>query len=907
MALKIEELQVLVSANAEQFRGEFLKLNKQLDSLQKVAKSAGTGVERNLFPSLLKANLATSIITKSLGILNQSLGVLKTNLLSSIDTTQKFESALIGLETVAGRKLGMQAIPLATQAAKDLAADGLLPVQNAATGLKNLLASGFNLEEATNLMYVFKDSAAFGRQSALSFGDAVSSATEGIKNGNSILVDNAGITKNLSMILTEAGYSQQDLMRATTDAGVRQALYNGLLKEGALFQGDAARLAGTTAGQLARISATLINLKVAMGQFIKPIQSVVQGAVLSFLGGVLSSLNGSESTIMGFANRIAGYMLAVFRIIGTLLSRLPIIGKNFENLANLSIASTSKGVGNLTGGMNSLGDSIDKTTGNAKELKKELLGLASFDEMNVISAPESSSGGSGSGGGVNVPEISAGGGIGATAGLDATEINKFADQAMEEFAALKKRIDEFLAPLREITIAGKPLLDWFMDIAKWIGIFNIGLGVAKFILGPIIGAFGGLLGILGPVKAGLTTIAGVIGGISTPVLVVVGVIAALVAGFILLYNSSEQFRNSVNELVNGALTWIQENIAPIIDQIVIKVQEMIAVFQEKWPAIQAAVQPLIDSIGNFLVGAFKLLGEIIDWVWKTILKPLVDFILANIVPAFSLVIDIVTGVISVIAKVASFIIDLLMPILNALWDVVKFVFESIKSVVEFVWGKIIQPILKALWDFISGFIIPIFQLLLKVGQMVFEKIREVVEAAWNRIYGAIKPVIDWINEKIMPVINKVKDGIEQAFNGVKSTVENIWNGIGNIIKGAINWIIDKINGFIQGVNDLLQGLDNVSSTLGISVSFRVGKIPRLAKGGVIDGPTVAMLGEAGKEAVVPLENNTQWIDQLAEKIQGAGGGGVNIVVKLGEETIYSKFVDYINDRSKAENAMILNI
>lgn len=53
------------------------------------------------------------------------------------------------------------------------------------------------------MMNRFKDSAAFGRQSSLSLGEAVKSATEGIKNENSILVDNAGVTKNVSMMWEE--------------------------------------------------------------------------------------------------------------------------------------------------------------------------------------------------------------------------------------------------------------------------------------------------------------------------------------------------------------------------------------------------------------------------------------------------------------------------------------------------------------------------------------------------------------------------------------------------------------------------------------------------------------------------------------------------------------------------------
>ena len=44
------------------------------------------------------------------------------------------------------------------------------------------------------------------------------------------------------------------------------------------------------------------------------------------------------------------------------------------------------------------------------------------------------------------------------------------------------------------------------------------------------------------------------------------------------------------------------------------------------------------------------------------------------------------------------------------------------------------------------------------------------------------------------------------------------------------------------------------------------ELPRLAKGGVVQGPTIAQIGEDGAEAVVPLERNTGWIDRLAGKV-----------------------------------------
>ena len=58
---------------------------------------------------------------------------------------------------------------------------------------------------------------------------------------------------------------------------------------------------------------------------------------------------------------------------------------------------------------------------------------------------------------------------------------------------------------------------------------------------------------------------------------------------------------------------------------------------------------------------------------------------------------------------------------------------------------------------------------------------------------------------------------------------------------------------------------------GGKLGFNIPLIPKLAKGGIVDKATLAMVGEAGKEAVMPLERNTQWIDQLADKLNAKGG------------------------------------
>ena len=76
--------------------------------------------------------------------------------------------------------------------------------------------------------------------------------------------------------------------------------------------------------------------------------------------------------------------------------------------------------------------------------------------------------------------------------------------------------------------------------------------------------------------------------------------------------------------------------------------------------------------------------------------------------------------------------------------------------------------------------------------------------------------------------------------------EDTVNDAIDLINGAIN-IINKI----PGVN--IDDIDDV-------------EFPRLARGGIVNKPTIAQIGEQGKEAIVPLENNLQWIEKVADRI-----------------------------------------
>ena len=118
---------------------------------------------------------------------------------------------------------------------------------------------------------------------------------------------------------------------------------------------------------------------------------------------------------------------------------------------------------------------------------------------------------------------------------------------------------------------------------------------------------------------------------------------------------------------------------------------------------------------------------------------------------------------------------------------------------------------------------------------------------------------------------KLWDAIKKAAGGAAEWIGNTFESVMGTVKGIINGVIGLINGAIRGINKISVKIpDWVPEYGGKKFGFNLNEIPKLAAGGIIDRPTLAMVGEAGKEAVMPLENNTQWIDKLAEKLNAKG-------------------------------------
>ncbi len=206
--------------------------------------------------------------------------------------------------------------------------DGLVPASNAATSLKNLLSRGFGMNEAADIMNRFKDSAAFGRQSALSLGEAVKSATEGLKNENSVLVDNAGVTKNVSVMWKEYAESIGKGVDSLTAAEKRQAEYNGIMKETQHQVGDAAKYAQEFSGAQAKTAAETLKLKQAIGGALVPVLNTLLNIItpiISFVTELIKQNPVLSSSIIAMIATITGLATAALTLYSALKLLKPAI------------------------------------------------------------------------------------------------------------------------------------------------------------------------------------------------------------------------------------------------------------------------------------------------------------------------------------------------------------------------------------------------------------------------------------------------------------------------------------------------------------------------------------------------------------------------------------------------------
>lgn len=327
---------------------------------------------------------------------------------------------------------------------------------------------------------------------------------------------------------------------------------------------------------------------------------------------------------------------------------------------------------------------------------------------------------------------------------------------------------------------------------------------------------------------------------ANPIGIVVAAISALVAAFIYLWNTSDEFRQF----------WL-----------------------DLWEIIKAKTSEVVQAIGQF----FSELWTKITNKWKGIKQ------------WFSEKWDgIKNGAKNLKENVAKFFSDAYTSITNK--------FKSIGTWFSEKWNSIKESA-KNLKTNISNFFSDAYSNITNK----FKSIGSWFSDRWSNIKNAFSNVGSWFSEKFQSAYNgitgifgKLKGFFTGVWNDITSLFKNVGTKVGDAIsgtvKGAINQVLSGatsiINGFIRAINSAI-GVINAIPGVSISKLSEL-SVPALAKGGIVDAATLAQIGENGREAVLPLERNTGWMRGLAKELVAemnrgnsnsitgnlSGGGGV---------------------------------
>lgn len=409
----------------------------------------------------------------------------------------------------------------------------------------------------------------------------------------------------------------------------------------------------------------------------------------------------------------------------------------------------------------------------------------------------------------------------------------------------------------------------------------------------------------------------------------------------------------IQKIGQGFSDTIGKHISPFVQ----KILDMVASFQEMSQVINAYVGPVIGFIVEQLTRVLAPTLEYIGEVFRVLFNTVAD-ILGGIADFLKGVFDIITGILtSDMSKIfdgftetGDAIMNILSTLLTALLDltvaVLKVIWDTIVAIFQAIWDGIVAiftPIgewFSERWNDITTVLADVakwfgdmFQKAWNALTNVFSSIGTWFGERWNDVTTALSNVATWFGNIFKTAFEAVKNAfstIGSFFSGVWTTVKNIFvnagqmvgSAVGGAFKSAVNAVLGTIENVVNGFIGMINGVIGLINKIpGVSLgSVGYVSLPRLARGGIVDSPTVAMIGEAGKEVVMPLEN-TGFLQTMGRIVGGAVvnalGGGLpqsggfsgngDIVIQIGGHEFGRVAIQEINREQERAGQVLLNI
>lgn len=488
---------------------------------------------------------------------------------------------------------------------------------------------------------------------------------------------------------------------------------------------------------------------------------------------------------------------------------------------------------------------------------------------------------------------------------------------------MTKLTNDVLPVLQEKIIS---LIDWIKHAYYWYKENETVINAVAIAVGVFVVALG-TMSIINTVKTWIlgakTAILALNAAMSAnPIGLVISLITALVAAFIYLWNTNEDFRKfwiNLWEQIKSAFQQFIEWISPAIESIkefFISLGEKIS---EIWGSIMNSLEPLIEEIKDAFEEAWETIKIVWDYVepyfkgiWEdikaifSVVKKVLGTYFKNaweeIKLIWSVVVDYFKTIWEDIKAIFSVVKEVLEGFFKTAWEAIKAIWNSAVAFFELVWAGI-----KAVFAVVKAVLSGDFSGAWEVIKNVWDKAKNYFSTVWTGIKNVFSSVKTWFSNTFSgawEAVKKVFSNWGSFFGGLWDKITNTFSKIGtNIseaisksVKAGLNGVISMIEGTINSGIRLINGAIRLINKIpGVDIdTIDQLDLPRLAKGGVVNRATIAQIGEDGAEAIVPLEKNTEWIDVLATKINGgSGSAAMNRIIELLEEIREMKI--YLNN------------
>lgn len=356
---------------------------------------------------------------------------------------------------------------------------------------------------------------------------------------------------------------------------------------------------------------------------------------------------------------------------------------------------------------------------------------------------------------------------------------------------------------------------------------------------------------------------------------------AVIEGAVSLVNGLVEALPTILNALIDALPAFIDGIQKVFDALV---KALPTIMRTLCDALPILIPQLVDALIGMLVTLMTMLPQIIQPIIDNlpeIIISIVDALMQNLPLLIEGLVALVIGIVQAIPQIIMALIEALptviTSILEGLWNALPVFLQGLVSI----YGNIGQ----ALWDIVSGIWHGLGGIFSGVGEWfstnIGEPIKNVFSGAWNALkngasnaWNGIKNVFGSVADWFKNIFSKAWQAVKNVFSTGGKIFDGIKDGIVNAFKTVVNAIIKGINKVIavpfNAINKLLSKLKSID-ILGVKPfgwinTFNVPQIPLLRKGGVLKKGQTGFLEGDGDEAVVPLEKNTGWIRNVAERI-----------------------------------------